>query len=414
MELNVIINGEALEELKKLPSDSIDCCITSPPYWALRSYGVAGQLGLEKDFKDYINKLCDIFDEVRRILKPTGTCFVNIGDTYYTKSCSGFGSDNRFNKDTKASGIDVANKIRGQGLLPHKCLVQIPSRFGIEMVNRGWILRNRIIWYKPSCMPSSTKDRFTNDYEDLFFFTKYPTYFFDTQYEPLASSTIKRYQSVIRNGEVYDPNVHKTDPTGYAQSPMELLTRIAKKGNDGNGRIKRAVWAINPQRSKTNHFATFPEKLIEVPIKAGCPEFVCNKCGVPRQEIVETNNPEGITGRKGKAMVSEGGVVDTAADGITRIEAGHNPCVYSTAKHVGYTDCGCSSGFSPGVVLDPFMGAGTTGLVAAKQGKRYIGIELNPEYIKLAEQRIHDGLQPIKTKVKKHHVEYPENPFFGL
>src|SRR3990167_10820798 len=197
-DVNMIIQGDSLEILKTLPDESIDCAITSPPYWALRDYGVKGQLGLEPTFQEYITKLCDIFDEVKRVLKKEGTCWVNIGDTYMgnssysAKGRQGFGNDKigMINKkqwtDPKHKNTVGRLRVREHtesGQIIEKSLCQIPSRFAIEMTNRGWILRNEIIWHKPNCMPSSADDRFTVDFEKIFFFVKNKKYCFKQQLE---------------------------------------------------------------------------------------------------------------------------------------------------------------------------------------------------------------------------------------
>jgi DNA modification methylase len=305
MELNTILQGDCLQVLKTLPSESVDCVVTSPPYWALRDYGVEGQLGLEPTFQEYITKLCDIFDEVKRVLKKSGTCWVNMGDTYY-----GVGN-NRGNTKT-LSEIQKGNRgAQGQvqqkwdfSSYPAKSLCMIPSRFAIEMSNRGWILRNEIIWHKPNCMPSGVKDRFTVDFEKVFFFVKNKKYWFETQYEPHTRLWDARNGGNMadvghkKNGKIEAKNTH---PNGYPL-PNHL------------GRNKRTVWRVATKPFREAHFATYPEALIEPMIKAGCP--------------------------------------------------------------------------LDGVVLDPFIGSGTTGLVAKKQGKNYIGIELNPKYIEMAEKRI--------------------------
>jgi DNA modification methylase len=300
--INQILCGDSLEVLKGFPSESVDCCITSPPYWGLRDYGVSGQLGLETDFREYIKKLCDIFDEVRRVLKPKGTCWVNLGDSYANSREMGT-NDNEGNLaggKTKASKTSV-KKNRGtkMGLgVKEKSLVQIPSRFAIEMSDRGWILRNEIIWHKPSCMPSSATDRFTIDFEKVFFFTKQKTYYFETQKEPATST---------------DNTIRDRDKSRLNNTPGRTRMGGLTK-NDYTERIKRTTWSITTQPFTEAHFAIFPEALVATPIKAGCPE--------------------------------------------------------------------------KGIVLDPFMGAGTTGLVAKKLGRNYLGIELNPEYIKIAAKRI--------------------------
>ena len=306
MELHKIICGDALEELKKMPNESVDCVVTSPPYWALRDYGIAGQLGLEPTFQEYIEKLCDIFDEVKRVLKKDGTCWVNVGDTYFN---SPTGKHDNFKGRISAKTF-TAQMSHGRNIdfskisLKTKSLCQIPSRFAIEMTNRGWILRNEIIWYKPNCMPSPVKDRFTVDFEKVFFFVKSKKYKFEMQKEPLKSKF---------HGKDWETRKAEGEPMRQG-----LGKRATTFGGSPDGRNKRCVWEINTKPLKEAHFATFPEALIEPMIKAGCP--------------------------------------------------------------------------ISGLVLDPFFGAGTTGLVAKKQGKNYIGIELNPEYIKIANQRLNSLL----------------------
>ena len=184
-----VYNMDVMKALKQLPDESVDMQITSPPYWGLRSYGkevevdwgdgYIGELGLEPTFDLYIKHLCDIFDEVKRVLKKDGTCWVNLGDTY----ARGGNQEERFDKKSyggKATQHDTT--ILGRGItkeLPPKCLCAIPERFMIEMINRGWILRNKIIWHKPNHMPTSVKDRFATSWEYLFFFSKSKKYFFD-------------------------------------------------------------------------------------------------------------------------------------------------------------------------------------------------------------------------------------------
>lgn len=277
MQLNKIYNGNALDVLKTFPDESVDMVITSPPYWALRDYGAEGQLGLESTFQEYINKLCDIFDEVKRVLKKSGSCWVNLGDAY-----SGSG--------------------KGVGGIKSKSLLQIPSRFAIEMCNRGWILRNEIIWHKPNAMPQSVRDRFTVDYEKLFFFVKSKKYYFKQQKEQMKTNHIC-WKSIRKHSRMVSLNTTK-------QNDFSQDLKISKDLQ----RNKRSVWSINTKPFKEKHFATYPEELIITPIKACCPEN--------------------------------------------------------------------------GIVLDPFMGSGTTAVVARSLGLKYVGIELNPDYIKIAEKRL--------------------------
>jgi site-specific DNA-methyltransferase (adenine-specific) len=325
MELNKIKQGDSLEVLKTLPSESIDCAITSPPYWALRDYGVVGQLGLEPTFQEYITKLCDIFDEVKRVLKKDGTCWINLGDTY---------SGNKEGKtDNKVSSYlkDTSTGIHKKATIQEKCLCQIPSRFAIEMTNRGWILRNEIIWHKPNAMPSSASDRFTVDFEKVFFFVKNKKYNFEQQFVSYAPSSDVRYRQALRANKSYATKQPYKSNTPYSTNYKRGHGSVVSRANDSdgllvgghnpNGRNVRTVWTIPTKPFSEAHFATFPEKLIEPMLKAGCPKN--------------------------------------------------------------------------GIVLDIFMGAGTTGLVAKKLGRNYLGIELNPEYIKIAEARINGQTQPL-------------------
>ena len=315
MKTNTILQGDSLSKLKELPDKSINMCLTSPPYWALRDYGVEGQLGLESTFDEYINKLCDIFDEVKRVLRDDGTCWVNIGDTYGGDPVSGKqgGFQGKYTRDNPS----ISN-VKKPKIMP-KSLIMIPFRFAIEMVNRGWILRNTLIWHKPQCMPSSIKDRFTVDYEYIFLFSKKQKYYFEQQFEPYSQETINdgRFNPGSSDNHIYN---WKAD--GQDDNLSIKIQRGGFKQGSIEGRNKRAVWKINPKGFKEAHFAVYPEKLCETPIKAGCP--------------------------KG------------------------------------------------GIVIDPFFGSGTTGVVALKQSKKFIGIELNPKYIEIANKRLKPHLEQRK------------------
>lgn len=314
-ENGTLICGDVFDSLK-LIDFKVDMCITSPPYWALRNYHVEGQLGQEGSFKEYINKLCDVFDMVKEVLKDDGTLWVNLGDTYYgsnkgsggksDKQDSNKGSRFKYNKNNLGSVLENSSDFKKLKELPAKSLCLIPSRFAIEMQNRGWILRNDIIWMKPNKFPESAKDRFTLDYEHLFMFSKQGKYFFKQQKEPAKESSIKRME--------YGWNGAVDEGVAWSGNKNYLGTERGKKSIK-LGRNKRSVWAINTESKKgLNHFATYPEALIDIPIKAGCK--------------------------------------------------------------------------SGGVVLDVFMGSGTTAVVAEKQAKKWIGIELNPEYCSTAIKRI--------------------------
>lgn len=370
--LNQIRRGDALGELRKFPDGSIDCLVTSPPYWALRDYGVNGQLGLERTFEEYIVKLCDIFGEAKRALKDAGTCWVNLGDSY---SNSGKGGDSgrmyarRHTQFGKICDIRRHGKPTRVKELPPKSFCNIPARFSIEMQNHGWILRNVIIWHKPNCMPSSVKDRFTVDFEYLFFFVKNKKYYFETQYEPLQESSLLRAR--------YNSYSSKTDKGIHGGMNLKNQLKVFEKINNGElrGRNKRCVWKISTRPFRGSHFAVFPEDLVETPIKAGCPEFVCTKCGKAREPIIKSQFKQHSLGATSGQYWK------------VRNFKGDNTVRNSSAK-IGYTDCGCNAGFKGGVVLDPFMGSGTTAAVAKRLGRNYVGIELNPKYIEMAKRRI--------------------------
>lgn len=231
IETNRIICGDALSVLKSLPDESIDMCCTSPPYHLQRDYGVVGQLGLEPTYTEYINKLCDVFDEVKRVLKPEGTCWVVLADSFSGSGGKRNSPKMRSKRTAHTGGLGVHIPPTD---IPKKSLCLIPFRFAIEMQRRGWLVRNVLIWRKPSVTPESTKDRFTIDYELLFFFSKSRKYYFQQQFEPTVDPIVRQ------NGQLW--------------------------------RNKRCVWDINPRPSPYKcHTATYPEALVETPIRAASP-----------------------------------------------------------------------------------------------------------------------------------------------
>ena len=269
-----IVIANCLDHLRTMPDACIDMCITSPPYWALRDYGTEpvvwgkgcdrhtfdedgyctcgawkGQLGLEPSPNEYVDHLIMVFDEVKRVLKPTGACWVNIGDTYATTS--GFVGDTK-GIARSLDSILSAKKVR-EGLdrteFPQKTLCQIPSRFALAMTGHGWILRNECIWRKVNVMPTPTKDRFTVDFEKFFFFTKNSQYYFKQQFEPVQKSQTFPQRSV----PLFDE-----DGDAY--------------GCDAEGRNCRATWDIPTKGNHNNHVAMFPKELIKRPIDACCPK----------------------------------------------------------------------------------------------------------------------------------------------
>lgn len=308
---NKIICGDSLKVLKTFPDESFDCVVTSPPYWALRDYQVKGQIGLESSIEEYLEKLIAVFDEIERVLKPAGTVWVNFGDTYANKTKGGHRNklqNNIYDSLTRRATIP---KLKVELTVPAKSLCLIPSRFALRMIERGWILRNEIIWHKPNAMPQSIRDRFSVDFEKVFFFVKNEKYYFRQQYEPLKNpkELERRFSNPFANHKYRKPDRHfNEDVEAIKQRQQEIIKK---------GRTKRSVWTIGTGVANGNHFAVYPPRLVETPILAGCPEG--------------------------------------------------------------------------GIVLDPFMGSGTTAIVAKRLKRQFTGIELKSEYVKLARNRFQDA-----------------------
>jgi site-specific DNA-methyltransferase (adenine-specific) len=258
--------------LPELPKESVDCIVTSPPYFLQRDYGTDGQLGLELTVQDYLNNLCSVFDECRNVLKKSGTLFVVIGDTYSTasgrsKMISGGKSfsETAYSSTCPVRDVPVYRKHvylspkdleDGIAVKPKTALL-IPERFAIEMVNRGWILRSKIIWEKTNAIPESVKDRFSVNFENIYFFVKSKKYFFCTQYEP---SSQKKWCAQIggSRGTLGNPN---------SRSRLNKSSQVA-----GNKRRVRSVWSANTNNSRSSHHtARFPESIVERCLRAGSP-----------------------------------------------------------------------------------------------------------------------------------------------
>lgn len=305
-----ILVGNSKELLKGIEDKSVQTVVTSPPYWGLRDYDSEEQIGLEQSPQEFVDALCDVFDEVWRVLKDDGTFWLNIGDSYASFRDSKVVPDT-LRKDGGGTGVakGAANrnpKILKEAGLKHKDLVGIPWRVAFELQRRGWYLRSDIIWAKPNPMPESVKDRPTKSHEYLFLLTKSTKYFYDYEAirEPLAESTIKR--------DLYTREVKEGNKSRVAGIYAVDHTRDSK--SNPAGKNKRDVWFVQTKPFKDAHFAVYPFELIE-------------------------------------------------------------PCILAGSKE-GDT------------VLDPFSGSGTTGVVALRHGRNYIGLELNPEYAELSKRRI--------------------------
>ena len=238
MELNLdyIYQGDALEILKQFPSESIDMCITSPPYWNMRDYGDKNQLGLEYTTSEFIDNLYNVFHEIKRVLKDEGSLWINIRDTY--------------SKGVKRCGVK------------NKSLSMIPERLIIKLLDDGWILRNDIIWHKPNAMPDSCKNRFTVDYEHLYFLTKKDKgYYFKTQYEPYTSNIKDKKDSVNNNDKDKRSVLIESKMVRHGANGTTLNS--PSKWSD-KGRIKRTTWSISTKAYKEAHFAYFANFICKI------------------------------------------------------------------------------------------------------------------------------------------------------
>jgi len=263
----LIICGDALTELRKLPDESVHCCITSPPYWGLRDYGIKGQLGLEKTPEEYVAKMVGVFREVKRVLRKDGSLWLNFGDSYAA------GGGKQVIQTKNASHGLAGMRQKTPGYKP-KDLVGIPWRVAFALQADGWYLRSDIIWAKPNPMPESVKDRPTRSHEYIFLMSKNAKYYFDQEAvkEPVAESTVGRGPVDFggAKGRRYKANIKPEDPNFRGGSEQWGRT-FDYTESCKNGRNIRSVWTMTTKPFKEAHFATFPPELPERCIKAGCP-----------------------------------------------------------------------------------------------------------------------------------------------
>lgn len=362
METNKIYKGLCLDVIKTFPDNSVDCVITSPPYWMLRDYGFENQWGMEPTFDLYLQHLWELMDEVKRVLKPTGTAWINLGDTYGTKS-GAFGNGYVDPKNPNATQSSKTQPDIGM----HKCLLLIPHRFAIGCIDRGWVMRNDIIWAKRNGMPESAQDRFSKKHEYFFFMAKNQDYFFD------LDAVRDKHKEVSLN-RIKHGFKSKHDSIGDIDLE-EMGDRFCHPGGKNPGSVAD-FWDIPTRPSKESHYAQYSDQLLIKPILAGCPEFVCNKCGKPREKIIETTS--------GKKAKREDFGEQPLGNG-QQSSSGWEP---PTHEIKGYTDCGCGAGFSGGIILDPFAGSGTTLLTGLRANRRVIGIEGADKYFDMASKRL--------------------------
>lgn len=343
-----ILQGDVRDVLATLPDESVHCVVTSPPYWGLRDYGVAGQIGMEPTMGEHIDTMVDVFREVRRVLRKDGTVWLNYGDCYANDAKWGGSSGGKHvNALHGNTGIGRQKVTTG---LKAKDLCMIPNRLAIALQDDGWWVRSEIIWAKPNPMPESVTDRPATAHEKLWLLSKAARYFYDAE----AVRTEDRGTDHTRNV------LHRPEPSGGIMSPHAGI-RTAD-GRNGSGANLRNVWTIPTKGFSGAHFATFPPALVEPCIKAGTSEKgCCAECGAPWVRDV-AGGARGFAERKRKQTTT----------------TGWSP------------SCACDAATIPCTVLDPFMGSGTTALVADRLGRDCIGIELNPANVVMAHGRVLD------------------------
>ena len=373
---HTILNGDVIDCLRSLPDACVQCVVTSPPYWGLRDYGVEGQIGLEPTPEEHVEKMVEVFREVRRVLRDDGTVWLNYGDCY---AGSTTGADRppgpgHTHEDSGRVKTGQENKHRrpDAGLKP-KDLVGMPWRIAFALQADGWYLRSDIIWSKPNAMPESVTDRPTKSHEYIFLLTKRARYFYDAD--------------AVR--EPFESN----DVTYPVINTVQGVYRVSNGKNRGGGdatrgRNRRTVWEIATQPMPEAHFATFPEALVEPCIKAGTSERgACPKCGAPWRRVVEIERsdvPRYNSKSTGRRDCNYGDSDSTTLRARKIVVRG---CDWQPS-----CTCGCEETM-PCVVLDPFGGSGTVAKVARDLGRSSISCELNPEYVEIAKKRLRIGEQ---------------------
>ena len=397
MQLFELLQGDCLQQLATLPAASVQCCITSPPYWGMRDYGTPGQLGLEATPDEYVANMVAVFRAVRRVLRDDGTLWLNLGDSYAgsgpsgasyqsetTKRREGMDTDGAFriSKTLGQRGLTYAEKkpIPPPGLKP-KDLVGIPWRVAFALQADGWYLRQDIIWHKPNPMPESVTDRCTKAHEYIFLLTKSARYYYDNE-------AVKE-RGVMAAGDSAGSMQRDTQEThglGGGNSGINLAKQKLAAELQENGysmRNKRSVWTVTTKPFKGAHFATFPPDLIEPCVLAGTSHFgACAECKTPYQRLIEKGDVPNRKTRDNLLGVYPGRKT------TTRLNTVDMAVIPTTTTGWGKM-CNCTTdAVEPCVILDPFSGAGTTGVVAIKHSRCYIGTELNPDYLEISRKRI--------------------------
>jgi DNA modification methylase len=381
------------EALRRMPSESVHCVVTSPPYWGLREYNVPevvwgdgwkGHLGLEPTPNAYVEHLVEIFHEVWRVLRDDGTLWVNLGDTY-SRGRVNRDDERRLAGDPEHWKRTPTGSSRDRSKVPgfkEKDLVGIPWLVAFALKSQGWFLRNDIVWSKINCLPESVEDRCTRAHEYVFHLTKSKTYYYDIDAirEPHTMRPQRR------------PDGHKRRRPGPLL-PEHTWSGTARKepdiDGDPRGRNKRTVWPITTIPYPEAHFATFPPELPRTCVLAGTSDKgCCPTCGAPWTRIVETS---GGRDWRNDTMVSKGIPGEISGNGSYKRGQSSSPLNDTrTRTTVGWEpSCRCAEHEPvPCTVLDPFSGSGTTGMVSLALGRNFLGIDLSESYVGMAARRI--------------------------
>ena len=410
MSVKLLYGMDVIDGLKTLADESVHCVVTSPPYWGLRTYGVDGQMGLEKTPEEYVSKIVEVFREVKRVLREDGTLWLNLGDSYWG---GGFGTSPNGNEDfAKRYPKQASNKgtadhetrkqlgiLKKGNFLKPKDMVGIPWRVAFTLQNDGWYLRSDIIWAKPNPMPESVTDRPTKSYEHVFLLTKSERYFYDRIAVLEEAAYDGRKDTVMKGSEKYDgvqenasrgherwrKMPRKNDGTGHAGDGTNVREHSGCSMNNPDYammRNKRDVWMIPTESYRGAHFATFPAALVEPCILAGTSAMgCCGKCGKSVKRMIKTLG----VGKK----VTPGSKTERKIEIGLRTAIGGAERDCAVVETLGWEpQCKCNVETVRCVVLDPFGGSGTVGEVAAKLGRDAILIDLNKAYEPLARERI--------------------------
>lgn len=332
----LLLVGDVRTQLQTLPDASIDTCITSPPYFWLRDYGVSDQIGMEEHVDLWVEELRLVFRDLARVLKDQGSVWLNVADSYSRHTRFG---------------------------APAKSLLLAPERLALALASDGWIVRNRVAWTKPNPMPNSVADRLNTTWEFVYFLTRSPRYYFDLDAIRVPHRTTHRVGNAPDGDATADQHSSSSRPSwagplAGSQSGLQVLKRSGRPGHP-LGKNPGDHWTIATANFRGRHFATFPKALVERSLRATCPERACRQCGRPWLSATDA-------------------------------ERDH--------FHRSHPDCTCAGGWQPGVVLDPFFGAGTVGVVAEVNDRRWCGIEINPAFAELARQRIREA----RTRGDRH------------